>query len=170
MVYVSFRCAECVCYTHYTHTHTHTHIHIHTHKHKYTHTNTHIHTYTHRDAHAHTCTYTHAHTQIHTYTFIHTCTHIHTRVHTHMHAHTHTHPSVWGFLTPRHHRAWVLLPVMSGRVSSITCFMQSSACVNPDLPTHPTPFPPVGVHTFILYVCYANRLICTIFLDSTHTL
>ena len=51
--------------------------------------------------------------------------------------------------------------------------------VNPNLPIHPTtappptPLSPLGVHTFVLYICclyfcFANRFICTIFLDSTY--
>ena len=44
---------------------------------------------------------------------------------------------------------------------------------NPNLPIHPTPpLSAFGVHMFVLYICvyfcFANRFICTIFLDSTY--
>jgi len=40
--------------------------------------------------------------------------------------------------------------------------------VNPNLPVHP--YFPLGIHTFVLYICFcfANKFICTIFLNSTH--
>ena len=40
--------------------------------------------------------------------------------------------------------------------------------VNPSLPFHPCV--PLGIRTFVLYICFcfANKSICTIFLNSTH--
>ena len=48
---------------------------------------------------------------------------------------------------------------------------QQCICVNPNLPVHPNPFPsPVTplFSTFVLYFCFANKIIHTIFLDSTY--
>ena len=47
--------------------------------------------------------------------------------------------------------------------------------VNPNLSLHPTPTTfPLGIHPFVLYIClyfcFANRFICTIFLDSTYVI
>ena len=57
----------------------------------------------------------------------------------------------------------------SERFSLVTCFIQSCIYSNPNLPPHPTPLSPLGVHTLVLclYICPTNRLICTIFLDAT---
>ena len=62
------------------------------------------------------------------------------------------------------------------RFSLVTYFLCSSHSiyVNPNLSSHPIPHfsPRCGVHTFVLYmylyVCLANRFICTIILDSTY--
>ena len=47
---------------------------------------------------------------------------------------------------------------------------QQCIYVNPNLPIHPTPsLSPLGVHTFVLYVCvsiFVLRIICTIFLAT----
>ena len=43
---------------------------------------------------------------------------------------------------------------------------------NPNLPIHPTSPSPLDIHIFVLYICvcfcFENKLIITIFLDSTY--
>ena len=56
---------------------------------------------------------------------------------------------------------------------SYVFYTQQCIYVNPNLPIHPTlPSFPLGIHTFFslrlcLYFCFANKIIYTIFLDST---
>ena len=51
-------------------------------------------------------------------------------------------------------------------------YYQQYIYVNPNLLIYPTLFSPLVGHTFVLYMClcfyFANRFICTVFLESTH--
>ena len=37
-----------------------------------------------------------------------------------------------------------------------------------NLPIHPTPLLPLGIHMFVLCFCFENKIIYTIFLYSTY--
>ena len=96
-------------------------------------------------------------------------------------------PLLLGFLFHLgHHRA--LSRVSSGiQQVLISYLLYTEQCiyVNPNLPIHPAPSSPSGVHSFsmlsmsvcstsvcslclCLYFCFANKFICTIFLDFTY--
>ena len=82
--------------------------------------------------------------------------------------HVHKHP-----LPPGWPQGVEWSPRVTQRGSPVLCSVHGHVHISPPLPVLPTPpFPPLGVHTFVFYVCVyfclANRLICTIFLDSKH--
>ena len=77
----------------------------------------------------------------------------------------------------RHHSALSRVPCAIQYVPLSCLFYaqyQQCICVNPNLPIPPTPplSPLVSIHLSLrlcLYFCIANKVICTIFLDSTYT-
>ena len=74
------------------------------------------------------------------------------------------------------HRALNRVPcAIKQGLTSYLFYTQQCIHVNPNLPIHPTPpYPPWCPYVCSLhlcpYFCFANRFICTIFLDSTYML
>ena len=74
-----------------------------------------------------------------------------------------------------HHRALNRSPVLYSSFWLVMYFIHHSVYLNPNLLIHPTPHfqPfPFSVHKFVLYICvyfcFANKLICTVFLESIY--
>ena len=93
--------------------------------------------------------------------------------------HIYIYPLFFGFLFHLGHHG-ALSRVSSGIqqvLISYLLYTQQRIYVNHNLPIHPTPSSPSGVDTFsmlsmsvcslclCLYLCFANKFICTIFLD-----
>ena len=85
-----------------------------------------------------------------------------------------TYPLFFGFpFCLGHHRATSRVPVLYSRVSLVVCLIHGgvhrSVPISQFIPPPPSPH---GVHMFVLcvclYVCFANKIIYTTFLDSTY--
>ena len=65
----------------------------------------------------------------------------------------------------------ILIPAWNDPIYSIFTLYQYCVNVIPNFPIHPTPTPspsPLGVQPVCLYSGFANKIICTVLLDSTY--
>ena len=67
-----------------------------------------------------------------------------------------------------HHRAPNWASCIIRQFTTSYLFYKCSALVNPNLPIYPIPHFLPRCPDFFLYICFANRFFCTIFLDSIH--